>query len=610
MQSSLPDVPSSSSDVEAAYANRLAILELDLARSHRRQTLAVALSLAVVALCAVLLLRTGTLRFTPLAAIPLCAGAVSLHQYLRARAASHRLALRCACCERGLDRLRGNLPALEPTGEEFARTRHLYQDDLNILGPRSLFSLLCTTRSQAGAERLASFLLDPVDPGEAQSRQDAVRELLPAAAFREEIALLGKYSFQECDPNTLREWLDAPVQPVPRIVPVTLLLSGCAILFISLACLAQTIAWPHALPFLIPLVLLQGALAAPFYRSVRRRLRTLRALANEFTVLRQGLTLLEGQTFAAPRLAGLVSRLRALQASASIRTLEHLLRANAQREKELFALPSLFLAAGTQLVFAVERWRAAHGASLHQGLAAWAEFEALSAIACYAYEHPDDAFPHFVTDTVLFEAESLGHPLLPPATCVRNSLRLDAIARFAVVSGSNMAGKSTWLRAIGVNAVLAYAGAPVRAQSMRLSSLAVGASSSVTDSLVDGKSRFLAEAERLRAILAQGTAERPTLFLIDEFLSGTNSRDRRIAADAFVRALLAAGAIGLLSTHDLAITAIAADPRFGGTNCCMESADPADPLRFDYIVKPGVSRISSALAILHRLGIGTGPPEA
>ena len=166
-----------------------------------------------------------------------------------------------------------------------------------------------------------------------------------------------------------------------------------------------------------------------------------------------------------------------------------------------------------------------------------------------------------------------------------------------------MAGKSTFLKAVGVNTVLALAGAPVRAARARLSSFTICASSSISDSLLNEKSKFLAEAERLREALRCTGAEKPVLFLIDEILSGTNSHDRRIACESIVRALIAGGAAGILSTHDLSLTEIAHAPGMRGLNYHMESPNPGDPLTFDYRVKAGIAQHSNALAVLEMLGI-------
>jgi len=312
---------------------------------------------------------------------------------------------------------------------------------------------------------------------------------------------------------------------------------------------------------------------------------------------------LQVQQFSSPKLASLVESSRASLASRNLLRLERLVLGNAQRDKDFFALPSLLTAAGTQLVLAVERWRSSYRKQFDDWIFIWAEFDALNAIAGYAWEHPDHVFPEAIDAEPILRLRDIGHPLLPASCCVRNNVVLDESRRFWILSGSNMAGKSTLLRAVGMNVVLACAGAPVRAASAQFSLFTICTSISIADSLLDGRSKFLAEADRLQKMLGKTGAAQPVLFLIDEILSGTNSQDRRVASGAIVRALIAGGAVGILSTHDLSLTAIADESELNGLNCCMESDDPGEPLKFDYVVKPGISRSSSALAIIRLFGI-------
>jgi len=251
---------------------------------------------------------------------------------------------------------------------------------------------------------------------------------------------------------------------------------------------------------------------------------------------------------------------------------------------------------------AIENWRIEHRIALRIWLDTWAEFEALSALANYAYENPENTFPEFSAEEAKFEAVALGHPLLSSESCVRNDIQLNRECRFYVVSGSNMSGKSTLLRAIGLNAVLAFAGAPVRAQALRLTPLSVFASLSIVDSLLNGTSRFLAEVERMRQTL-EAAAGASVLFLVDEIFSGTNSRDRRVAAEAVVRTLVNRGAIGALSTHDLALSEIADLEELHGTNVHTGSRDSGEPMDFDYLLKPGVTKEANALAIARMAGV-------
>ena len=256
---------------------------------------------------------------------------------------------------------------------------------------------------------------------------------------------------------------------------------------------------------------------------------------------------------------------------------------------------------------AVERWRKQYGAALRDWLQTWSEFEALNSLANYTHENPGNVFPLFPNDfsnfNAHFEAVALGHPLLPDETCVGNDVRLNSATRFYIVSGSNMSGKSSLLRAIGLNAVLAFAGAPVRSQALQLSPLSVCASMDVVDSLLNGKSKFLAEVDRVRQTIQLAGSGKAVLFLVDEIFSGTNSRDRHVAAEAVVRTLLDRGAVGALSTHDMSLTAIADAEGLCGANVHLCARDGSEPMTFDYRLKPGVTRETNALAIARMAGV-------
>lgn len=390
---------------------------------------------------------------------------------------------------------------------------------------------------------------------------------------------------------------------VNKPLRLCLLLTSSLLASLVLACFCKLLPWSAGLPYLAILFCLHSGVGFVFKTRVSRVLDSVRSLGAEIRALREGLELLRQQGFSSAKLAALKHPLQDGQALKSLRKLERMLNALNQRNKDWFYGPSFALLYATQMAMAIESWRAQHGEALPEWLDAWGEFEALNALAQYAYEHPDDTFPEFVTGDVLFDAQEFGHPLLAAETCVRNNLTLGAGRRFCVISGSNMAGKSTLLRAIGLNAVLAAAGAPVRAKYLRLSSLAICTSISVTDSLLNGRSRFLAEIERIRQTMDTASQGRPVFFLIDEIFSGTNSRDRRAAAESVVRALLGTGAIGLISTHDLALTEIAGLPELEGLNVHMASRLGFDPLDFDYRLKPGVSTETNAAAIARLAGI-------
>jgi DNA mismatch repair ATPase MutS len=231
------------------------------------------------------------------------------------------------------------------------------------------------------------------------------------------------------------------------------------------------------------------------------------------------------------------------------------------------------------------------------------EIEALLCLATYSHEHPDDPFPEFVQGPACFDATEIGHPLIPAGICVRNDVRLSDGRQVFLVSGSNMSGKSTLLRMVGINAVLAMAGAPVRAKRLRLTPLHVGASIRVNDSLQEGSSRFYAEITRLRKLFDFTSADPPLLFLLDELLQGTNSNDRRIGAEGIVRALLNRGAIGLVTTHDLALVDIGDALNGHLYNVHFQEDFENGKMHFDYKLQEGVVTKSNGLALMRSIGL-------
>jgi hypothetical protein len=505
---------------------------------------------------------------------------------------------------------------IEP-GQKLRTAGHIYERDLDILGPNSLFGLLNTARTGPGERGLARYLLEPATHEETLHRQQAVKELLPQIDLREKIALLGASSFQQITATFFDDWLDdAPPIFARAIRPVLILIASINIALLF-AGLSHLIPWDLIIPNLAITVCIQTAICFYLRPQVIPLLSTSSKLQQNVRLVADGLALMQATTFHSVKLTHLQNvSLQPAQAVKLLKRLESPLTIVQQRNKEWYFALSVFFAAGTQSAVSIAIWKRKHSAALRSWLAAWAEFEALNALATYAFEHPTDSnsdsdshseasqnsWPELLplSDPPQYEARSLGHPLLINA--VTNDISLGPGARFYLVSGSNMSGKSTLLRSIGINAVLAYAGAPVRAQSLRLTPLAIGASLGLTDSLAEGRSKFLAEVERLATII-NTSATSLLLFLVDEIFSGTNSEDRLAAAAAVLRKLLASAAIGALSTHDLALTDLAT-PATHGLNVHMASPSPEDPLAFDYKLKPGINTASSARAILRLIGIG------
>lgn len=389
----------------------------------------------------------------------------------------------------------------------------------------------------------------------------------------------------------------------PAAIPILLAALSLVSVALVAAGLLHLLSWLAFAPLLVLSLASQGALSALFMSQVRTRIEVLRTLASNVSVLRAGIKLVARLDFQSTKLTAIVRSLSAKDAGTAVRSLERLLTAIERREDAMLYGVLLWVAAGTQLVLAVERWRARHQAEFERLLDAWAEFEALSALAGYANEHPGDTFPELVDGKAEFNSLEMGHPLLPYHTCVTNDITLGDSTQFYIVSGSNMAGKSTLLRAIGLNAVLAAAGAPVRAKQARIAVMSVCASIAIADSLRDGASKFFAEVERLRDCIAKAHRGERVLFLVDEMLAGTNSRDRSTAAGWMLEALVTAGAVGALSTHDLALTEIAQREALRGVNVHMQSRSQENPLDFDYRLQPGIANQTNGLAIVRMMGL-------
>lgn len=505
--------------------------------------------------------------------------------------------------ERAIARIEDRWAGTGEPGERFRDLTHPYAEDFDLFGKGSLFELLSTARTRAGEDTLARWLLSPAETDILRERQAAVDELRPKLDLREDLALLGEDVRTQAHPDALISWAEGP--------PV--LVSGgarIAIAALSLVTLAAGSYWMWGAPPAFRAVLI-GLLAINTAVGLRFRQRVLGVAghtgeaAHDLSLLAKVLSRLEREQFTSPRLQRLRSALdhAGSPPSRRIARLIRLVELLDSRENWLMRIIGPPLLYTTQITFAIEAWRADSGRYVRSWIEAVGEFEALSALGGYAYEHPHDPFPEITSGDACFEAEGLGHPLLPEARCVRNDLKLGGELRLLVVSGSNMSGKSTLLRSVGVSAVMALAGAPVRARCLRISSLVVGASIRTNDSLQEGTSRFYAEITRLRKLVDLAAGPRPLLFLIDELLNGTNSHDRQIGAAAVVRGLVDRGAIGLVTTHDLALTGIAESLAPRGANVHFEDHLEDGRITFDYIMRPGVVRKSNALELMRSVGL-------
>jgi hypothetical protein len=504
-------------------------------------------------------------------------------------------------CDDGRARVQGKPIKGAPDGQRFADPAHPYAADLDIFGPASIFSHLCMARTGTGQARLARWLTQAASVDEISERQRAVAELSTRLPLRQDLWLAGGTVNERVREDALEDWLSGASTQIPRWQRrLTGLLGalGLAVLY--------AFANPEAIPVAVAIVLVQR-LWVLRYRGLTKAVEAqVSRRAYELRVIARLIERLCSERFGDPRLVALTAGLsdEGQRASRHIIRLERLVNWLESRRNQLFAIPAAVLLLPEQLSFAIESWRARHSVAALRWLATIAEMEALASLATFAFEHPQYTFPQIVEQAEpSLLATGLGHPLIPASARVANDVRLDAGCRLLVVTGSNMSGKSTLLRTVGVNTALAQAGAPVCATRMTLTPLHIGASLRAQDSLEAGVSRFFAEIKRLHAILSMATHKPPVLFLLDEILNGTNSQDRREGAEAIIRQLLEHGAVGLVTTHDLALSELANTQTSPGVNVHFQDTLEGDRLLFDYTLRPGVVTRRNALDLMRLVGI-------
>lgn len=501
---------------------------------------------------------------------------------------------------RGLARLEDAWAGTGEAGDRYFDAAHPYARDLDLFGKGSLFELLCTARTRAGEANLAQWLLAAASPEEVRARQAAVLEMQPRVAMREQLFTAGEDVRAGVHPDELAAWGRGAPQMQSRWLPWVLVLLA-ALWVASLIFWAVTRDWDLALL----MSLINYAVSYRLQRKANPSAGGAEKAAPGLQVLAEVLEIMERERFTAERLKALQTQLDTgeIPASRAVSRLERIHDWLEDRRNKFVQIFDIFVFYTPQFAMAAERWRARFGLAIGGWLEATGDFEALAALAGYAFEHPADVLPEVCDESPCFEAEALAHPLLPAGQAVGNDLKLGHSPQMIVISGPNMAGKSTFLRGVGLNAVLAQCGAPVRAKRLRMSPLMVGASICVLDSLQGGVSRFYAEIQRLKVLSDVAAGPTPLLFLLDELLSGTNSHDRLEGTQLIVRELVKRGAIGLVTTHDLALTAIPETMNGAAANGHFEDTIEDGQLKFDYRLRPGIVQTSNALKLMEAVGL-------
>jgi ABC-type multidrug transport system fused ATPase/permease subunit len=589
-------------DPQAVYTTRLEArrAEFQLLENRDRR-----LSLARAGVATFAFLAFVVTASKPVAVVALALAAVVfvalvvVHERLdrRRRRAQGRISFH----EDALTRIQDAWPGRGDSGGRFVDPSHPNAIDLDLFGYGSLFERLSVARTHAGQDELARWLMEPSPTGDLLERQRAVKEIGGRLDLREDLAVLGAEARRAVDSTALSRWAARPSVDVPQGLRLAAFAFTGAV---TVSLLGWALGFWEAIPFQFATIGIAACVwsARGFsdrvLEGIGRPVEDLRTLAELFDRL-------VGERFESPRLRQLHEALSCEGRSPSfaILRLGRWLEVHESKGNVFFAVLSFFIAWDLHFAAAVEKWRRRHGKEIGAWLQALGEIEALVCVGAYSFENPTDPFPTLEEAGPCFDAEGLSHPLIARSRAVPNDVRLDLAQQMLVITGSNMSGKSTFLRTVGINTVLALAGAPVRASSLRLSRLTVGASIRIQDSLQDGESRFYAEVKRVRQVLDLARGETPLLFLFDEIFDGTNSAERRVGAEAVVRTLLERGALGLVTSHDLALADIAVSLSPRARNVHFEDHLEGDRMAFDYKIKAGPVERGNALRLMRAVGL-------
>nr|WP_216627622.1 DNA mismatch repair protein MutS [Corallococcus exercitus] len=512
--------------------------------------------------------------------------------------------------ERGLARLEGGWHSFTDTGERFLSPTHLYATDLDVFGQGSLFQLINETATRAGEERLAAWLSAPATAETVVTRQGAARELAPRVDFRQELCVDARVVAKDkADPALFIQWAEAgpSLDAIRWSRPLAVLLPPVTLtLFIlgTVGVIPDSIVWLG--------LFAQLGIAVATRRTLKQMDDAVEQGERGFVRYASLFERVEGQTFEHPRLKQLQSGLRAEggpPVSALFRRFSRLYSLIEFKRHQFHALVHWLTLWDIHALFALEGWRAAHGRDVRQWFEGLAELEALCCLGGLAHDRPAFAWPQLEAQGPRVEATALGHPLLDSP--VPNDVSLPGPRHALLITGSNMSGKTTLMRAVGANVVLALAGAPVCAAAFRLSPVQVLTSMRVKDSLERGVSYFYAEVQRLKMVLdAAAAAKGQALFLLDEILLGTNTRERQIASREVLRLLLASGACGAVTTHDLSLAVLADEPGSHVVNVHFRDHLEDGKMVFDYRLRQGVVDTTNALRVLRLAGVPVNDPDA
>ncbi|MFZ1784378.1 MAG: hypothetical protein WAU23_04195 [Ferruginibacter sp.] len=489
-------------------------------------------------------------------------------------------------------------------GSQYANKEHVYIHDLDIFGHASLYQYINRTRSEMGSNTLADWLSAPAKIETIKNRQEAIKELSAKTRWRQTLQALG--AAQKINMETqhrLQSWFDEEhrflntrIWMLLRYLVPSVLIS---VIILNMADVLNNYTRNYCLLAAALLAFYISKKVTPLHQQVSK-------MTEELEVLKDSIKLIEETEFTTSYLQDLKNHFKQQdgKASARLNKLKGILERLDLRFNFVVFIPlDILLQWDLQQVIALEKWKEQHKNKVSGWFTALGEFEAISSLSTLAYNHPHWCFPVFKKDHFFIEGKEIGHPLLTAATCVTNPLHISAAGELMLVTGSNMAGKSTYLRSIGINTVLAMAGSPVCAKYFCLSPVQIISSMRVTDNLEESTSTFYAELKKLKTVIDKVNNKEKIFILLDEILRGTNSLDRHTGSAALIRQLIKHEAVGIIATHDVELAKMKEEFPENMLNYHFDVQVNGEELYFDYRLKEGICTSLNASILMKKIGI-------
>ncbi len=487
-------------------------------------------------------------------------------------------------------------------GNEFVDEHHPYAVDLDIFGRSSLFQLINRAGTVDGAQLLKSWLVKASSKEIIELRQKAISELSPMIEWRQKLQAFGSFSSSSKEnKQAFYTWLKGEDMIRSkfffRIIPYAII-----VFFLSL--LGGVVFGNLSQGFLLLPVIISGYLLYKIKDYSRATYDLTLTGVNMLESVENIVHLIENKKFEHDYLINFQNHLKPkdMVASRKIKDLRKIFELLSLRGNQIFMILNITFLFDFILLALAEKWRASYKHEIAGWFDSIAEFEALSSVAAFAFANEGYVFPEIKENDFFFQGTNIGHPLMPDDQRINNDFELHGRGKSCIITGSNMAGKSTFLRTVGINAVLALAGAPVCADSFQISYFQVFTSMRTKDNLEENISSFYAELLRLKMLLEQIKESNSVFFLLDEILKGTNSVDRHIGAESLIIQLNKLDAFGLVSTHDLELGKLC-EKNNQIANFNFSSRINEEEIIFDYKLRPGICQSTNASQLMAKMGI-------